>query len=147
MEKVIDCPVCFDVDRCFEDAQDGFSSYLCFNCGYMSDSRYELGSLKLDDNLKKSPKLIQDNKFHDKKRNIIWFPAVLNMGELGMIFPEGSKDDEYVWKYAKIVEIPENQRAIYNNYDKRLDVENAMTFEKNKFLQACKEMGITKDIS
>ena len=148
MEKVIDCPVCFDNDKCFEDEQDGFSSYLCFNCGYMSDSRYELGSLKLDDNLKKSPRLIQDNKFHDKKRNIIWFPAVLNMGELGMIFPEGTKDEgDYVWKYAKIVDIPEGQREIYDNYDRRLDVENAKTFKKTEFLAACKEMGITKDLS
>ena len=112
----------------------------------MSDSRYKMGSLQLDDNLKKSPQLVQDNKFEDKKRNIIWFPAVINMGELGMIFPEGDKDG-YVWKYAKVVEIPEEHKATYNNYDKRLDVENAKTFEQNKFLQACKEMGITKDLN
>lgn len=148
MERVIDCPVCYDVDKCFEDVQEEFSSYLCFNCGYMSDSRYEVGSLQLDDNLKQSPKLVQDNKFEDKKRNIIWFPAVINMGELGMIFPEGDKDkDGYVWKYAKVVEIPEQQKEAYNNYDKRLDVENAKTFEQNQFLEACKEMGITKDLS
>ena len=41
MERVIDCPVCHNVDQCFEDMQDGFSSYLCFSCGFMSDSRYE----------------------------------------------------------------------------------------------------------
>ena len=55
MEKVITCPVCLDVDHCFEEVQETFSSYLCFNCGFMSDSRYEIGSLKLADNLKKSP--------------------------------------------------------------------------------------------
>tara|TARA_R100000030_G_scaffold99961_1_gene91967 strand:- start:305 stop:760 length:456 start_codon:yes stop_codon:yes gene_type:complete len=148
MEKVIDCPVCYDTDRCFEDVQQEFSSYLCFNCGYMSDSRYEVGSLQLDDNLKKSPKLVQDNKFEDTKRNIVWFPAVINMGELGMIFPEGEQGSkDYVWRYAKVVEIPEEERVNYNNYDKRLDVENAKTFDKNQFLEACKEMGITKDMN
>ena len=146
MEKVIDCPICYDVDKCFEDTQEEFSSYLCFNCGYMSDSRYEMGSLQLDDNLKNSPQLVQDNKFEDKKRNIVWFPAVINMGELGMIFPEGDKDG-YVWKYAKVIEIPEQQQETYNNHDKRLDVENAKTFGKNQFLEACKEMGITKDLN
>jgi hypothetical protein len=146
MEKIIDCPVCYDVDKCFEDMQEEFNSYLCFSCGYMSDSRYEMGSLQLDDNLKKSPQLVQDNKFEDKKRNIVWFPAVINMGELGMIFPEGDKDG-YVWKYAKVIEIPEQQQETYNNHDKRLDVENAKTFEKNQFLEACKEMGITKDLN
>ena len=146
MERVIDCPVCYDTDRCFEDVQEEFSSYLCFNCGYMSDSRYEVGSLKLTDNLKNSPKLIQDRKYIDKQRNIVWFLAVINMGELGMVFPEGN-EKEYEWKLAKVIEIPEEERDKYNNYDRRLDVENAKTFKKNEFLQACKEMGITKDMN
>ena len=146
MERVIVCPVCFDADQCFEEVQKTFSSYLCFACGFMSDSRYEIGSLQLIENLKKSPKLVQDSQFEDKQRNIVWFPSVINMGKLGMIFPEGTKD-EYVWKYAKVVEIPEQQKEAYNNYDKRLDVENAKTFEQNQFLEACKEMGITKDMN
>ena len=60
MEKVITCPVCFDVNKCFEDIQETFSSYLCFKCGFMSDSRYEIGSLQLIENLKKSPKLVRE---------------------------------------------------------------------------------------
>ena len=40
MERVIDCPVCYDPDRCFEDTQDKFISYMCFNCGFMSSSLY-----------------------------------------------------------------------------------------------------------
>ena len=145
MERVIDCPICYNTDQCFEEVQEKYSSYLCFHCGFMSDSRYEIGSIQLIENLKQSPKLVQDKKFIDKKRNIAWFPAVINMGELGMIFPEGDKDG-YVWKYAKVVEIPEEHKETYNNYDKRLDVENAKTFEQNQFLDACKEMGITKDM-
>ena len=147
MEKVIDCPVCYNADKCFEDVQETFSSYLCFNCGYMSDSRYKVGSLKLTDNLKQSPQLIKDNKYEDMNRGIVWFPAIINMGELGMIFPEGEKDEKrYVWKYAKVVEIPEKEQHKYDNYDRRLDVENAKTFKQNEFLEACKEMGITKDL-
>ena len=54
MERVIICPQCFDTDHCFEEVQEKYSSYLCFSCGFMSDSRYEIGSLELIDNLKKS---------------------------------------------------------------------------------------------
>ena len=143
MEKVITCPVCLDVDHCFEEVQETFSSYLCFNCGFMSDSRYEIGSLKLADNLKKSPKLVQDTAFEDKDRNVVWFPSVVNMGDLGMIFPEGTPK-EYVWKYAKVVEIPEEERSKYNNYDRRLDIEDAETFKQNEFMKACEAMGITR---
>jgi hypothetical protein len=145
MERVIDCPICYNVDQCFEDIQEGFNSYLCFSCGFMSDSRYEVGSLKLIDNLKKSPKLVLDLQIRDKERNIVWFPSVINMGELGMIFPEGTAK-KYVWKYAKIVPIPKEESANYDNYDRRLDVENAQVFGQYEFMKACKEMGITRDM-
>ena len=145
MERVITCPVCWDNNQCFEEVQETFSSYLCFHCGFMSDSRYEVDSLQLLDNLKKSPKLVQELKIEDKERNIMWFPSVINMGELGMIFPEGTPED-YVWKYAKVIDIPEEERHKYDNYDKRLDVDGAFTFSQNEFMKACDEMGITKEL-
>ena len=145
MERVITCPVCWDNNQCFEEVQETYSSYLCFHCGFMSDSRYEVDSLQLLDNLKKSPKLVQKLKVEDKERNIMWFPSVINMGELGMIFPEGTPED-YVWKYAKVIDIPEEERHKYDNYDRRLDVDGAVTFSQNEFMKACDEMGITKEL-
>jgi len=145
MERVITCPVCWDNNQCFEEVQETFSSYLCFHCGFMSDSRYEVNDLQLLDKLKKSPKLVQELKFEDKERNIMWFPSVINMGELGMIFPEGTPED-YVWKYAKVIDIPEEERHKYDNYDRRLDVDGAFTFSQNEFMKACDEMGITKEL-
>ena len=32
MERVVDCPVCYNTDKCFEDVQEEFNYYLCFNC-------------------------------------------------------------------------------------------------------------------
>ena len=145
MEKVITCPVCFDVNKCFEDIQETFSSYLCFKCGFMSDSRYEIGSLQLIENLKKSPKLVRETKIEDKERGIVWFPSVINMGKLGMIFPEGTSDS-YYWKYAKVIDIPKEEQPLYDNHTQRLDVENAQTFSQYEFVKACESIGITKDM-
>lgn len=145
MEKVITCPVCFNSDNCFEEMQEEYSSYLCFHCGFMSDSRYVIDSLQLIENLKKSPKLVQDSKFEDKERGIVWFPSVINMGKLGMIFPEGTSDS-YYWKYAKVIDIPKEEQPLYDNHTQRLDVENAQTFSQYEFVKACESMGITKDM-
>ena len=145
MEHKITCPVCGDTQRCFEEQQEHFSSFMCFNCGFMSDTRYKQGSLELVHNKKLRAALIQDLQFEDTGRGIVWFPCVINMGTKGIIFPEGVKE-EYVWKYAKVVEIPEDEREKYDNYDRRLDVENAETYEKFEFLEACKSMGITQDL-
>ena len=147
MERVIDCPICYNTDQCFEDKQEGFNSYLCFSCGYMSSTHYEIDSLALIDNLKKSPKLVQDLGIIDKERDIVWFPSVINMGQKGMIYPEG-KPESWFWKYAEVVDVPEEERSKHGGHDKKLDLEGAHTYgQKTGFLEACKSMGLTKDLS
>ena len=146
MERVITCPVCFDTNHCFEEVQPTFSSFLCFNCGFMSDSRYEIGSVRLTENLKKSPQLVRESRFEDKDRNIVWFPSIINMGKLGMIFPEGQAN-KYVWKYAKVIDIPKEEQSLYDNHTQRLDVDNAKEFGQYEFIKACEEMGITRDMN
>ncbi len=156
MERVIVCPVCYDSDTCFEEMQENYSSYMCFNCGFMSDSRYRVGSVELIDNMNASPQLVKDLQYHDEKKGIVWFPCVINMGEMGIIYPdedpqekaafESKQKKNYVWKYAKVVEISEDMREQYDNYDKRLDVENAKVYGKFEFFKACQDMGIIKDL-
>jgi hypothetical protein len=145
MERVVDCPVCQDVDRCFEEIQDDFSSFLCFNCGFMSNSYYVVDSDALKESLDTSPQLVKDLSFVDEDRNIVWFPAVLNMGKRGIIYPEGNIID-WSWKYAQVIKIPKNNLDKYEGYESMLDVENAVTYGRYQFLTACKDMGITRDI-
>ena len=104
MERVIDCPHCKDTDSCFEEMQSDFSSFMCFKCGFMSDSRFEKDSLRMIENEKNSPKLVTDLKFHDRERDIIWYPSVINMGKLGLIFPEGHPSN-WSWRYAPVIEV------------------------------------------
>lgn len=149
MERVIDCPCCFDKDACFEDMQDTFSSYMCFNCGFMSNSVYT------DDNLNQienSSKLVNDLKLFDEERKIYWYPSVVNMGPKGIIYPEGSPDN-WCWKYAEVVPIEQEEQLDYpipgkedKYYTEKLDVENAQSFGQYEFLEACKKMGITMDV-
>ncbi len=151
MEKNITCPVCFTDTHCFEEVQETFSSYLCFKCGFMSDSRLEIGSAKLTESLKQSPQLVRNSKFEDKERNIVWYPSVVNMGPKGIIYPEG-RPDSYVWKYAKVVDIPDSEQKKYpvagkegEYYKTRLDTDGASSYGRYEFLDACKEMGIAVD--
>ena len=111
----------------------------------MSDSRYKIGSVEMIENIKKSPKIVQDTIHEDKTRDIVWMLSVINMGQMGMIYPEGSKD-AYVWRYAKVVDIPPEDRDKYEGHVQRLDVENAKSFHKFDFLSACDELGMTKRV-
>lgn len=148
MERVITCPHCFDSDSCFEDVQETFKSYMCFNCGFMSNSNYTDENI---DKIQHTSQLIKDLSFKDETRNIHWYPSVVNMGKLGIIYPDGSVFD-WKWKFASVVKVDEGESKNYpipgkdgEYYTERLDVENAMEFGQFEFLSACKTMGIVND--
>jgi len=150
MEKKIQCPHCNAKKQCFVEKTKTFESYMCFRCGFMSDNRFTENSLEITDLENRSPKLIKELKFFDEEREIYWFPSILNMGAQGMIYPEPVGDDlditwgSYVWRYAKVVDVPEDKEADYNGHKQYLDVENAHTFKKEEFLDACVSMGIVQ---
>ena len=150
MEERTECPLCKDLNNnCFVEKTEiegkPFESYICFQCGMTSNTYLAFDSEKLEEYTKNHSKLMNNLKIFDNDRGIVWFPSVINMGKLGMIYPEGTSTN-YLWKYAKIVDIPKEEQAVYDNYSQRLDVENAETFEQDNFMGACKAMGITKDL-
>ena len=109
MERVITCPHCFDSDSCFEDVQETFSSYMCFNCGFMSNSNYTDENIE---NIQHTSQLIKDLSFRDETRNIHWYPSVVNMGKLGIIYPDGTVFD-WKWKFASVVKVDEEESKNY----------------------------------
>jgi len=143
MERVVVCSNCGSEHHCFEEVQSDYSSFMCFQCGFMSDTRFtEENESKLQ---RDSSILVNKLKHFDEERKIWWFPAVVNMGKLGIIYPEGT-EQEWDWKYAKAVPVPEEKKDQVGDYDMMLDTENAYTYDKHDFLSACKKMGIAKDI-
>ena len=145
MERVIDCPVCYDVDACFEEMQKEFNSYMCFNCGFMSSSVYTEENIHQVEN---TAKLVEELKFFDEERQIYWYPSVVNMGPKGIIFPEGNPE-YWVWRYVQVVSVPEEEQKDYpipgeedKFYTEKLDLDNAKTYGQYEFMNACKDMGI-----
>ena len=123
--------------------------YLDLSSGYMSHSNFIDGSTDLENLLNVSPALIKELQFKDDETGLNWLPCTLSMGELGIIYPEGTKD-KWLWKYAKPIDIPKEEQEKYpipnkegQFYTSKLDVENAATF--TDFVSACFEMGIIKD--
>ena len=94
-EILIKCPICFSEQHCFEDTQEKFKSYMCFNCGFMSSSYYKKGTIQRKEHLESTAQLIRELEFFDEERDIYWYPSVVNMGPKGIIFPEG---DESVFR-------------------------------------------------
>ena len=148
-EKKVTCPNCMNTDKCFEEqvSIEDFSSFMCFNCGYTSNTAYTNDSKPLEKMMESATQLMRDISIFDYDRKIHWFPSVLNMGKFGIIFPEGTKDN-WSWRFAKVRELSEEEQhdPQYEGHTQTLDIENAEIFGQHEFLEACRKMGIVKDL-
>ena len=115
-EVKIDCPVCLDTHQCFEDTVT-------------------------------QEQLMNDVAFYDEDRKIMWFPSIVNMGKLGVIYPEGTKNN-WTYKMAQVRQLSEEElkEERYQGHTEILDVDNAKDYGQYDFLDACREMGIIKDL-
>ena len=149
MEQKTKCPCDLNSKNCFVEQTEiegkPFESYMCFGCGMTSNSYMAIDSDKLEELTKNKTQLMNDLKIMDEERGLIWFPSVLNMGEKGIIYPDGKQNDWY-WNYAKVIDVPEEERDQYEGHDKRLDIENPEVFGQYEFTDACQAMGIIKDL-
>ena len=149
-EKKITCPHCLSDKHCFEEdinEVENFKSYMCFNCGFTSNTSYTENSETFSKLLESSTQLVRDIQFFDYDRKIKWFPSVLNMGKFGVIYPEGTKNN-WNWKLVEVRKLtPEEQKdPMYEGHEHTLDLENAKTYGQYEFLNACKEMGIIREL-
>ena len=149
MESKTNCPCDADLyNNCFVEKTevDGkpFESYMCFDCGMTTNSYLAFDSEKLEEYTKSHSALMNDLRIMDEERGLVWFPSVINMGEKGIIYPDGVLTD-WNWHYAKVVDIPEEQREHYDGHSKKLDIENPQKFSQFEFMDACKAMGIVVD--
>jgi len=146
-EVKITCPNCFNDKQCFEETAMDFKSYMCFNCGFTSNSSYTKGSEALKKAEESSTELMKKISLYDYDRKITWFPSVLNMGKFGVIFPEGTKNNR-IWKWAQVRKLSEEEQQDpqYGGHEHTLDIENAKEYGQHEFLDACKDMGIVKDL-
>ena len=146
MEKAAKCPLCKELHgKCVveETVVDGlpFKSYICFKCGMTTNSYFSLDSEKLEQMVENNTQLMNDLRIIDVERGLVWFPSVINMGEKGIIYPDGLEHDWY-WHYAEVVAVPEEERDQYDGHDKRLSIDNPQRFGQFEFEEACKAMGV-----
>ena len=149
-EIKITCPNCLSDTHCFEEDMnqvEDFKSYMCFNCGFTSNSSFTENSDTLKKLLDNSTQLVRDVILFDYDRKITWVPTTLNMGKLGIIYPEGTKTN-WNWKLAEVRKLTPEERKDpkYQGHEHTLDMENSKTYGQYEFLDACKKMGIVKNL-
>lgn len=148
--KII-CPHCGSHNCFHEDVEQGLTSYLCMGCGYTSNDMFKTDSEELIGFEQPMPELYKDIKFVDTTRGITWYPTVLNVPTVGIVFVDGKTKEDWKWKAAPAVDVAESEKTKYpipgkpgEFYTRRLDMESAREFEQTEFTEACKYVGLIK---
>tara|TARA_R100000008_G_C3569565_1_gene161209 strand:+ start:433 stop:897 length:465 start_codon:yes stop_codon:yes gene_type:complete len=151
LPKKITSPIT-GTDKCFIETFNGIDSYMCMDSGYTTNSTYKCDSDVIRGVEKSAPKIIKDLKFVDKKLGLVWYPSVMQIPGVGMIFPDGSDKDNWGWSVAKEVKLNEEEQKKYpipskkgEFYKSKLDMENLKSFDKDKFELACEEIGLIRE--
>jgi len=149
MKLISNCKLC-DKHSLHVFEENNLKLMQCINCGYSSTDKF----LGTKDNCEEYFKLSDDMKnWAVEKDGRIWIPAMMTL-PMGMLYPFNEKPDDVVdkvmrWAYAKMIDIPEEEREHYpipNQegmfYKKTYDVDNAKTY--NTFFDAM--LDVNKEI-
>jgi Zn ribbon nucleic-acid-binding protein len=158
-EYQLECPHChtFNCYKTIDDEKENYEFFLCFTCGYTSNSTFTIESDKEHQVEKaegKTAQIIKELAFKDEDRGLMWYPTVLHVAGIGMIFPEPTEDGDWQWNYSPIEIILEKDQEKFpiegqsgQFYKTRIAMEKGQRFNKNNFMDACKSMGIIEDNS
>lgn len=155
-DKKINCPHCGS-QNCFQEeyavAENKLSSYLCMGCGYTTTTMNTISSEFVAEFEKTCPDLFKDIRFHDKETDLVWYPTVLNFAEYGLIFPDGTKADDWKWRAVPVVPVPEDERQKYpipnepgKFYETKADMNASKLFERSEFSDACSFLNIIQKV-
>ena len=149
------CPHCGS-HECFEERETlpddtRVNSYMCMDCGYTSTTLNEEGSLVVETYEQSTAELIKGLRWVDPNTNLVWYPIVLNFPSFGIIFPDGTNKDNWAWRAAPAVDVPEAEQTKYpipgqkdQYYTRRIDINSSQLFETTQFYDACKFLGFVQ---
>ena len=134
-DKMTKCPHC-EGDFCYEYHHPQFVQWMCFNCGFGSNTHMIKDSEFVTSSKETLPELVKDLEFTDPD-GLVWYPSVINVPEKGMLFPNGGSKDNWWWTVAPLVEIKEEEKERFpKEQTHKVDLTQFTHFPKENFAHA-----------
>ena len=148
MDNLINCLRC-NSDACYVDeVNQDIKSYLCYGCGFQTNSLMKLGEQFYDEQLLNLPELYKDLLFTDINE-MIWMPSAVNIPQQGMIFANGTNSNEWKWSAVNAVPVTEEEKTKYpipgkegQFYEWRMDMTTISHFDERGFIDALSYIGV-----
>ena len=149
MDDLIICPKCGS-DACYkQEVNDKVTNYMCYGCGFISNSLMKDGEEYWEQQQISLPKLYKDLIYKDEN-NQYWIPNTTNHPESGMVFVNGSNINDWSWAATKAIEVTKKEKLKYpipgkpgEYYKHRMDMENLKSFNREHgYMDALSYIGI-----
>jgi hypothetical protein len=131
-----------------EEVNQDIKTYLCYGCGYMSNSLMKEGETFLEEQISILPELYKDLLFTDNEGKV-WMPSTINVPDKGMVFANGTNTQNWKWAAVKAVPIKEEEKHKYpipgksgQFYKNRMDMSTMKEFDERDFMEALSYINI-----
>ena len=115
-DNLVKCKKCDD-EWCYETILPtpnpdipNIKSYHCFSCGFITNTLMNEDSDFYKEQMEVLPELYKDISYIDED-DYIWIPSTVNISDQGMVFIDGSDDENWGWSAVKAVSVKEIGRA------------------------------------
>jgi len=148
MDNLIVCTRCGS-DACYVDeVNQDIKTYFCYGCGFQTNSLMKEGSEFYERQLEVLPELYKDLLGKDSNDHI-WMPTTVNVFEKGMVFANGTSDNQWAWAAVKAVPVTEEDKEKYpipgkkdQYYEWRMDMTTLQNYPENEFMEALSYIGL-----
>ena len=148
MDDLIICPKCTS-DACYkQEVNEKIKNYMCYGCGFISNTLMKDGEDYWKEQLIVLPELYKDLT-HKDGNNQYWIPNTINQSEVGMVFLNGNKDDNWTWSGVKALVVEDKEKLKYpipgkpgKYYKHRMDMENIKHFGERGYMDALSYIGL-----
>jgi len=134
-DNLVKCPHC-EAEMCYEYHNPQYIQWMCFNCGYGSTSHMVKDSDFVKSSKEVLPELIKDLEFTDEN-DFVWYPSTINIPEKGILFPNGSNKDNWMWAVAPLTLITKEEKSRFpKKQTHKVDLSNMQYFPREEFARA-----------
>ena len=142
MSNLINCLKCSS-DACYvEEINQDIKTYMCYGCGFISNSLMKEGETFLEEQVSILPELYKDLLFTDNEGKV-WMPSTINVPDKGMIFANGNNIRNWKWAAVKSVPVTQEEQSKYpipgkpgQFYKNRMDMSTMKEFGERDFMDA-----------
>ena len=147
MDDLIVCDRCGS-NACYkQEVNDKITNYMCYGCGFVSNSIMKDGEIFSEEQKMKLPELHKDLIFYINGKN--WIPNTVNQHDKGMVFANGKTPSDWHWAAVKAVKVKDEEKQKYpipgkkgEFYEWRMDMENVKKFKERDFMDALSYIGL-----